>query len=81
MLVSLILTKKDSTPPQRYSLNLSLAIQGLPNTYLELTGLSDRILNDFNDYSLMDDKIDYSKVWQKLYEERVKSEKILNGML
>ena len=48
---------------------------------LELTGLSVRILRDFNDYSLMEEKIDYDDVGQRLDGERVKSEKILNGML
>ena len=48
---------------------------------LELTGLSSRILKDFNDYSLIGERIDYAKVWQKLDEEREKSVEILKGML
>lgn len=40
---------------------------------LELTGLSGRILRDFNDYSLVDETIEYQKVWKILEEERKKS--------
>lgn len=40
---------------------------------LELTGLSVRILKDFNDYSLMDETIEYQNVWKILEEERKKS--------
>lgn len=47
---------------------------------LELTGLSGRILKDFNDYSLMEEKIDYDDVWRRLDEERVKSVKMMKGL-
>lgn len=40
---------------------------------LELTGLSNRILCDFNDFSLMDESIDYRKVHGFLDNERSKS--------
>ena len=48
---------------------------------LELTGLSGRILRDFNDYSLVDETIEYQKVWKILEEERKKSVEILKCML
>ena len=38
-----------------------------------MTGLSGRILRDFNDYSLVDETIEYQKVWTILEEERKKS--------
>ena len=44
---------------------------------LELTGLSDRILHDTDDYSLLDKVIDYGKVYEVLVAERRKS---LEGM-
>lgn len=44
---------------------------------LELTGLSNRILRDFDDYSLIDEVIDYGKVYEVLVAERRKS---LEGM-
>lgn len=44
---------------------------------LELTGLSNRILRDFDDYSLLDKVIDYGKVYEVLVAERRKS---LEGM-
>lgn len=48
---------------------------------LQLTGLSERILRDFNDYSLVEEKINYEKVWQILDEERKKSVESFKGML
>ena len=40
---------------------------------LQLTGLSGRILRDFNDYSLVEETTDYKKVWKILEEERMNS--------
>ena len=48
---------------------------------LELTGLSGRILRDFNDYSLMDETIEYQNVWKILEEERKKSLERLKELL
>ena len=47
---------------------------------LQLTGLSGRILGDFNDYSLVDETIEYQKVWMILEEERKKSVEILKDL-
>ena len=47
---------------------------------LQLTGLSGRILRDFNDYSLVEETIDYKKVWKILEEERKKSVEILKDL-
>ena len=48
---------------------------------LELTGLSHRILSDFNDYSLFDEGIDYDKVQGILKEEREKSIGVMKELL
>jgi len=48
---------------------------------LELTGLSDRILCDFNDYSLVDKVIDYGKVNELLEVERRKSLEVIRSMI
>ena len=48
---------------------------------LELTVLSDRILCDFNDYSLVDKVIDYSKVNELLEVERRKSLEVIRSMI
>lgn len=48
---------------------------------LELTGLSDRILCDFNDYSLVDKVIDYGKVNELLEVERRKSFEVIRSMI
>ena len=47
---------------------------------LDLTDLSGRILKDFNDYSLIDNTIDYDDVWQRLDEERKRSIETMKGM-
>lgn len=47
---------------------------------LELTGLSDRILRDFDDFSLVDKIIDYGKVHEILKEERRKSLEVMKSM-
>ena len=48
---------------------------------LELTGLSNRILHDFNDYSLVDKMIDYDRVDEILKRERVKSIQVMKDLL
>lgn len=48
---------------------------------LELTGLSDRILCDFNDFSLVDKVIDYGKVNELLEVERRKSLEVIRSMI
>lgn len=48
---------------------------------LELTGLSDRILHDTDDYSLLDKVIDYGKVYEVLVAERRKSLEVIRSMI
>lgn len=48
---------------------------------LELTGLSDRILHDTDDYSLLDKVIDYGKVNELLEAERRKSLEVIRSMI
>lgn len=48
---------------------------------LELTGLSNRILHDFDDYSLFDSKIDYENVHEILKYERRASVKLMKELL
>ena len=48
---------------------------------LELTGLSNRILHDFNDFSLMEKVIDYRKVHEVLGNERSKSIGVIKTLL
>lgn len=48
---------------------------------LELTGLSNRILRDFNDYSLIDKPIDYGRVLEILKNERAKSIQVMKDLL
>lgn len=48
---------------------------------LTLTGLGDRILQNFNDYSLIDDVIDYKRVHEIIDREREQSLQTLKGML
>ena len=65
------------------------SIEILPNnatgtrnqSILQQTGLSGRILRDFNNYSLVNEIIDYQKVWMVLEEERKKSVRILKDMI
>lgn len=40
---------------------------------LQLTGLEDRIVTDFNDFFLADRQIDYAKVNEIMHREREKS--------
>lgn len=48
---------------------------------LELTGLSDRILHDTDDYSLLGKVIDYGKVYEVLVAERRKSLEVIRSMI
>ena len=48
---------------------------------LELTGLSNRILRDFDDYTLIDEPIDYGKVHQILKNERAESIQMMKDLL
>lgn len=48
---------------------------------LELTGLSNRILRDFDDYSLIDELIDYGKVHEILKNERAESIQVMKDLL
>ncbi len=64
-------------------------IEILPNTstgsrnqsILKVTGLENRILKSFDDFSLADNVIDYDKVNSILYKERVSSMRILKTTL
>ena len=48
---------------------------------LDLTGLSNRILQDANDYSLINKSIEYDRVQKVLETEREKSKSLMKGML
>lgn len=48
---------------------------------LELTGLSHRILNSYNDFSFVENKIDFSLANEKIAQERINSLEILKKML
>lgn len=48
---------------------------------LDLTGLSNRILQDANDYSLINKSIEYDRVQNVLEAEREKSKSLMKGML
>lgn len=48
---------------------------------LELTGLSNRILRDINDYSLIDKQIDYGGVHEILKNERAESIQVMKDLL
>lgn len=66
-----------------------LFIEILPNngtgtrnqSILDLTGLSNRILSDFDDYSLIDEPIDYRKVHEILKNERAESIQMMKDLL
>lgn len=73
-----------------FSINFGkLFIEILPNngtgtrnqSILELTGLSNRILRDFNDYSLINQMIDYNEVHHILEVERGKSVDVMKSLL
>lgn len=48
---------------------------------LDLTGLSNRILQDANDYSLINKSIEYDRVQKVLETERDKSKSLMKGMM
>lgn len=48
---------------------------------LELTGLSNRILRDFNDYSLFGEMINLNKVFEALTVERKHSVSVMKELL
>ncbi len=72
----------DSFHGTAFAINLNTQfIEVLPNTktgsrnqsILQFTGLQDRIVTDFNDFSLADKKIDFEKVNKIIATERLKS--------
>ncbi|SDI72216.1 Polysaccharide pyruvyl transferase [Pseudobutyrivibrio sp. 49] len=80
----------DSFHGTAFAINLNTDfVEILPNTntgsrnqsILRLLGLTDRIVQDMNDYSLLDKKIDYSVVNEKLNCEREKSFDVLKKFL
>ena len=48
---------------------------------LQLTGLEDRIVTDFNDFSLVDRQIDYAKVNEIMHRERERSMEKSGGVV
>ena len=48
---------------------------------LELTGLQDRVVMDYQDFSVFENRIDYSKVNSIIQEKRKESLRILENML
>lgn len=48
---------------------------------LELTGLMNRVLTDFNDFSFIENRIDFKRVNQVINEEREKSLSIIRKMI
>ena len=48
---------------------------------MKLTGLENRIVTDFEDFSIGDDNIDFAKVNQIVEHERNKSLKILRAII
>ncbi len=80
----------DSFHGTAFAINLNTDfVEILPNTntgsrnqsILRLLGLTERIVNDMNDYSLLNKKIDYKAVNDKLDSERVKSYAVLKAFL
>lgn len=80
----------DSFHGTAFSINFNKQfLEVLPNTktgsrnvsILQLTGLQDRIVTDYTDFSLYDKKIDYIKVNKILNAERVKSFALLKQMI
>ena len=47
---------------------------------LQLTGLMDRIIIDFNDFSIANQMIDYEEINQIIEEERLKSIQMLKSL-
>lgn len=48
---------------------------------MELTGLSNRILRDFNDYSLFGEMINFNNVYEALTVERKHSVSVMKELL
>ena len=80
----------DSFHGTAFALNFNKQfIEILPNTktgsrnqsILNLTGLADRIVTDYEDFSIANRKIDYVKVNNILQREREKSLNIIKKML
>lgn len=80
----------DSFHGTAFAINLNTDfVEILPNTntssrnqsILRLLGLSDRIVTDMNDFSLLNKRIDYVAVNKKLNVEREKSFKVLKDFL
>lgn len=80
----------DSFHGTAFSLNFNVQfIEILPDnqtagrntSILHLTGLSNRIITDFNDFSIKDDIIDYERVNEIMKREREQSKNILKEML
>lgn len=80
----------DSFHGTAFAINFNIQFfEILPNTstgtrnqsILKLTSLEDRIIRDYNDFSIIEKKIDYSSVNKILNKERMKSLSILKLML
>jgi len=80
----------DSFHGTAFAINLNIPfVEILPNdgtgtrnmSILRMTGLTDRVLSDYNDYALADKKIDFEGVNIKLQKERSKSLQLLKEML
>ncbi|MDY4601718.1 MAG: polysaccharide pyruvyl transferase family protein [Bacteroides uniformis] len=80
----------DSFHGTAFAINLNTQfIEVLPNTQtrsrnqsiLQLTGLQDRIVTDFNDFSLANKKIDFEKVNNIIATERLKSIEALKTII
>ena len=80
----------DSFHGTAFALNFNRQfIEILPNnktgsrnqSILKLTGLENRIITDFEDFSISNDDIDYKKVNEILYIEKKKSLEVLNYIL
>lgn len=79
----------DSFHGTAFAINFSTPfIDILPNetktrnqSILELTGLTDRILNSYDDFSFIDKKIDFTNANKKIAKERMDSLKTLKEML
>ena len=80
----------DSFHGTAFAINFNIQfLEILPNnktgvrnqSILQLTGLQDRIVTDFNDFSMAEKRIDYIRVNKVLEEERVKSVEKLKDII
>ena len=62
----------DVFPPEKSTRNRSI---------LELTGLMDRVLTSFDDYSFSEKRIDFTHVNEIIHDERIKSLDIIRNMI